>query len=178
MKQSIIKLLNEYIPDIDETEISEILEQPPKPELGDFAFPCFRLAKVMHKAPNLIAGELAEKIKSDAIDRIDVAGAYLNFYMNKDFYLKSMIEKISQDNFGASDEGNGKTICIDYSSPNVAKNFHVGHLRTTFIGNSLYKIFDKLGYKVERINHLGDWGTQFGKLIVAYKRWGSEEAVK
>ena len=169
MKKLIAELISAELPELSLEDIEKSIENPPKPELGDFAFPCFRLAKVMHKAPNLIAGELAEKIKSDAIDRIDVAGAYLNFYMNKDFYLKSMIEKISQDNFGASDEGNGKTICIDYSSPNVAKNFHVGHLRTTFIGNSLYKIFDKLGYKVERINHLGDWGTQFGKLIVAYK---------
>ncbi|MBQ8952041.1 MAG: arginine--tRNA ligase [Eubacterium sp.] len=178
MKKLIAELISAELPELSIEDIEKSIENPPKPELGDFAFPCFRLAKVMHKAPNLIAGELAEKIKSDAIDRIDVAGAYLNFYMNKDFYLKSMIEKISKENFGASDEGKGKTICIDYSSPNVAKNFHVGHLRTTFIGNSLYKIYDKLGYKVERINHLGDWGTQFGKLIVAYKRWGSEEAVK
>lgn len=178
MKKLVAELIAKELTDLTVDEIEKSIENPPKPELGDFAFPCFRLAKVMHKAPNLIAAELAEKISDDSIEKIDVQGAYLNFFMKKDSFLKTMIEKIAEDNFGASDEGKGKTICIDYSSPNVAKNFHVGHLRTTFIGNSLYKIFDKLGYKVERINHLGDWGTQFGKLIVAYKRWGSEEAVK
>ena len=117
MKKLIAELISAELPELSLEDIEKSIENPPKPELGDFAFPCFRLAKVMHKAPNLIAGELAEKIKSDAIDRIDVAGAYLNFYMNKDFYLKSMIEKISQDNFGASDEGNGRA----YSS--VRENF-------------------------------------------------------
>ncbi len=178
MKKLVAELIAKELTDLTVEEIEKSIENPPKPELGDFAFPCFRLAKVMHKAPNLIAAELAEKISDDSIEKIDVQGAYLNFFMKKDSFLKTMIEKIAAEDFGSSDEGKGKTICIDYSSPNVAKNFHVGHLRTTFIGNSLYKIFDKLGYKVERINHLGDWGTQFGKLIVAYKRWGSEEAVK
>ena len=179
MKQSIIKLLNQYIQEVDEAEISEILEQPPKPELGDFAFPCFRLAKVLRKAPQMIASEIAEKIeKPDYLEKIEVQGAYINFFTNKTEYAKTVIENSKKEDFGSSTEGNGKTICIDYSSPNVAKNFHVGHLRTTVIGNSLYKIFTKLGYKVERINHLGDWGTQFGKLIVAYKNWGTEEEVK
>ena len=178
MKKLVAELIAKELTDLTVEDIEKSIENPPKPELGDFAFPCFRLAKVMHKAPNLIAAELAEKISDDSIEKIDVQGAYLNFFMKKDSFLKTMIEKIAAEDFGSSDEGKGKTICIDYSSPNVAKNFHVGHLRTTFIGNSLYKIFDKLGYKVERINHLGDWGTQFGKLIVAYKRWGSEEAVK
>ena len=179
MKQSIIKLLNQYIQEVDEAEISEILEQPPKPELGDFAFPCFRLAKVLRKAPQMIASEIAEKIeKPDYLEKIEVQGAYINFFTNKTEYAKTVIENSKKEDFGSSTEGNGKTICIDYSSPNVAKNFHVGHLRTTVIGNSLYKIFSKLGYKVERINHLGDWGTQFGKLIVAYKNWGTEEEVK
>ena len=127
----------------------------------------------------MIAADIKEAIGDvDFIEKIDVAGAYLNFYIKKDVFVKTMIEAANTDNFGKSDIGKGQTICIDYSSPNVAKNFHVGHLRTTIIGNSLYKIHSKLGYNVVRINHLGDWGTQFGKLIVAYKAWGSKEAVE
>ena len=179
MKNKIIKLLSEKISILTPDDISSMLEIPPKPELGDFAFPCFRLAKELHKAPPMIAADIANEIGDiDFIDHIDVKGAYLNFYLRKDAFVRSMLESAASENFGSSDEGNGKTICIDYSSPNVAKNFHVGHLRTTIIGNSLYKIYSKLGYKVERINHLGDWGTQFGKLIVAYKNWGDEATVK
>ena len=184
MKKLIVDILAAQIPDLDVQDIEKAIEIPPKPELGDFAFPCFRLAKVMRKAPNMIAADIAAAIDAasfdgkENIDRIEVQGAYLNFFIKKEAYVNSMLQRISGENFGKSDEGNGKTICIDYSSPNVAKNFHVGHLRTTVIGNALYKIFSQLGYKVERINHLGDWGTQFGKLIVAYKNWGSEEAVK
>ncbi|MCR5147851.1 MAG: arginine--tRNA ligase [Eubacterium sp.] len=179
MKNNIVDLLAEQINFISKEDLAQLIEIPPKPEMGDFAFPCFRLAKELHKAPPMIAKEIADKITvPDYIDHIDVLGAYINFYMKKDSFLKSMIDKIADEKYGSSDEGNGKTICIDYSSPNVAKNFHVGHLRTTVIGNSLYKIYSKLGYHVERINHLGDWGTQFGKLIVAYKNWGSKEAVE
>ena len=179
MKQKIINLLNDAIEELDVEQISEILEQPPKPELGDYAFPCFRLAKVMRKAPQMIAQDIADKIpEQDFLERVEVLGAYVNFFTNKTAFAKGVVEKSIVENYGGSKEGEGKTICIDYSSPNVAKNFHVGHLRTTVIGNSLYKIYSKLGYHVERINHLGDWGTQFGKLIVAYKNWGSEEAVK
>ena len=179
MKNNIVDLLSEKISFISKEDLAQLIEIPPKPEMGDFAFPCFRLAKELHKAPPMIAKEIADSITvPDYIDHIEVLGAYINFFMKKDSFLKSMVDKISEEDFGSSTEGNGKTICIDYSSPNVAKNFHVGHLRTTVIGNSLYKIYEKLGYKVERINHLGDWGTQFGKLIVAYKNWGSEEAVK
>ena len=183
MKEKIIGILNNVIDFMSEEQIAEFIEQPPKKELGDYAFPCFRLAKELHKAPQMIAADIAEQIKSgdtdiSFLDKVDVQGAYVNFFLKKTEYAKTIIESSIDDNYGSSDIGNGKVICIDYSSPNVAKNFHVGHLRTTVIGNSLYKIFTKLGYKVERINHLGDWGTQFGKLIVAYKNWGSEEAVK
>lgn len=178
MKEQIIQLIATTA-DLDKELVAGILEIPPKADMGDFAFPCFQLAKTMRKAPQMIAAELAEKIeKTDIIDKIEVQGAYLNFFLKKEMFVKSMMEAARVENFGASTIGNGKTICIDYSSPNVAKNFHVGHLRTTIIGNSLYKIYEKLGYKVERINHLGDWGTQFGKLIVAYKAWGSKEAVE
>ncbi len=183
MKNHIIDLLKKHMPELEVSDIERILEEPPKPELGDFAFPCFSLAKTLRKAPPLIAADLKEKLQPDVdaaadIDRVETAGAYLNFFMNKASFAEKTLKTASDPDFGASDEGKGKTICIDYSSPNVAKNFHVGHLRTTIIGNSIYLLYSKLGYHVERINHLGDWGTQFGKLIVAYKNWGSEEAVK
>ncbi len=179
MKNKIVELISDNIEGLTKEEILGLMETPPKPEMGDFAFPCFRLAKTMRKAPQMIASDIKEAIGNvDFLEDIQVQGAYLNFYVNKSIFVKSMVDAAKVDDFGASHIGDGKTICIDYSSPNVAKNFHVGHLRTTIIGNSLYKIFSKLGYNVVRINHLGDWGTQFGKLIVAYKAWGNEEAVK
>ena len=179
MKNKIAELIFKNVEGLTLEEVLGLMEVPPKPEMGDFSFPCFRLAKTMKKAPQMIASDIKESIgEVDFLDDIQVLGAYLNFYVNKEIFVKSMINAAMSDNFGGSDMGNGQTICIDYSSPNVAKNFHVGHLRTTIIGNSLYKIFTKLGYNVVRINHLGDWGTQFGKLIVAYKAWGNEEAVK
>ena len=180
MKNQIVNLLSQNIDVLSSEEISQLIEIPPKPEMGDFAFPCFRLAKSYHKAPPIIAQDLKESIGNQAfLSEIKVVGGYLNFYVDKAQYAQQIIDKYNNaTDYGCSDQGKDKTICIDYSSPNVAKNFHVGHLRTTIIGNSLYKIFSKLGYKVVRINHLGDWGTQFGKLIVAYKKWGSREAVE
>lgn len=179
MKEKIAELIAKNVEGIEIADILASIEIPPRPEMGDYAFPCFRLAKVMRKAPNMIAADIKDQIGDvDFIERIDVAGAYLNFYIKKEIFVKTMIEAANSENFGGSDLGKDQTICIDYSSPNVAKNFHVGHLRTTIIGNSLYKIHSKLGYNVVRINHLGDWGTQFGKLIVAYKAWGSKEAVE
>ena len=180
MKNQIVNLLSQNIEVLTSEEISQLIEIPPKPEMGDFAFPCFRLAKFYRKAPPMIAQDLKESIGDQAfLSEIKVIGGYLNFYVDKAQYAQQIIDKYNNaTDYGCSDQGKDKTICIDYSSPNVAKNFHVGHLRTTIIGNSLYKIFSKLGYKVVRINHLGDWGTQFGKLIVAYKKWGSREAVE
>lgn len=177
-KQIIAEEISKAI-SVPKEELASYIEIPKDINNGDYAFPCFRLAKVMRKAPKMIAADIKDQIGDvDFIERIDVAGAYLNFYIKKDIFVKTMIEAANSENFGGSDLGKNQTICIDYSSPNVAKNFHVGHLRTTIIGNSLYKIHSKLGYNVVRINHLGDWGTQFGKLIVAYKAWGSKEAVE
>ena len=180
MKNNIIDLLANNIEGLSRDELEQFVEIPPKTELGDFAFPCFRLAKIYRKAPQMIAQELKEKIGDvDFLSKIEVQGGYLNFFVDKEQFARHIVENyLNADEYGHSDEGAGKTICIDYSSPNVAKNFHVGHLRTTIIGNSLHKIFKKLGYNVVRINHLGDWGTQFGKLIVAYKKWGSKEAIE
>lgn len=180
MKNQIVNLLSSNIDVLTSEEIAQLIEIPPKTEMGDFAFPCFRLAKAFRKAPPMIAQDLKETIgEQPFLSEIKVVGGYLNFYVDKAQYAKQIIDKyLAAESYGASKEGNDKTVCIDYSSPNVAKNFHVGHLRTTIIGNSLYKIYSKLGYKVVRINHLGDWGTQFGKLIVAYKKWGSKEAVE
>ncbi len=167
--------------DIDINDIKDYVEIPANKEMGDYAFPCFRLAKVMKKAPQLIAKELAEKIeKPYFVSKIEVVNAYINFYVDKSIFVNNVITNIIKkgDNFIKSDIGKGKTIVIDYSSPNIAKPFHVGHLRSTVIGNALYNIYNALGYNVVGINHLGDWGTQFGKLIVAYKMWGNKEAVE
>lgn len=158
-----------------------MVEIPAKKEMGDFAYPCFRLAKVFRKAPPLIAAELLEKIEKPAfIAKMEVVGAYINFFVNQGVYAQQVLSAVleQKEDYGKSNIGAGKTIVIDYSSPNIAKPFHVGHLRSTVIGNAIYKIYEELGYHCEGINHLGDWGTQFGKLIVAYKKWGSKDAVE
>ncbi len=180
MKTKIADLLSRQISELSYEDILQLIEIPPKSDMGDFAFPCFRLAKAYRKAPPMIAQDLVAAIgKPDFLSDIKAVGGFLNFYVNKEQFAQQIVDRfLSDDNYGGSHVGDGKNVCIDYSSPNVAKNFHVGHLRTTIIGNSLYKIYSKLGYHVERINHLGDWGTQFGKLIVAYKKWGSKEAVE
>ena len=167
-----IAYLLEKVTQQPQQEIIGTIEVPPNKEMGDFAYPCFRLAKQFRKAPPLIAQELSEKIeKPNFIDSVKVQGAYLNFFVKKQVYAQEVLQEVlsKKENYGKSMVGEGKTIVIDYSSPNIAKPFHVGHLRSTVIGNALYHIFEKLGYRCEGINHLGDWGTQFGKLIVAYQ---------
>lgn len=167
--------------DMDINDIVNFMEIPAKPEMGDYAFPCFRLAKTMRKAPNMIAADICSKIEENKIfSKIEPVAAYINFFTDKSVYAAEVMESIAKmgENYGTSEEGKGKTIVIDYSSPNIAKPFHVGHLRSTVIGSALYKIFEKMGYECVGVNHLGDWGTQFGKLIEAYKLWGSKEEVE
>ena len=166
---------------IDKEEIEAAIAVPPDNKMGDYALPCFKFAKVMRKSPVAIAEELKNTFATDdAISEVEAVNGYLNFRVNRAALVKETLEKIAEQGeaFGSSDMGNGKTICIDYSSVNIAKPFHIGHLSTTVIGGALYRIFKFLGYNAVGINHLGDYGTQFGKLIYAYKHWGSEEAVK
>ena len=180
-KVAIANCLKEKIEDLTLEEIVALIEVPPNKEMGDFAFPCFRLAKVFRKAPNMIAADLAESIEAkDEISKVMPLGGYVNFFVNKSQLAQNVIKDVltKKENYGHSDLGQGKAVVIDFSSPNIAKPFHIGHIRTTVIGNALYKIYDSQGYNVVRVNHLGDYGTQFGKLIVAFKLWGSKEAVE
>lgn len=161
-------------------DVDGIVEVPPKPELGDYAFPCFQLAKVLRRAPAAIAADLAAQVQEHpAIRSVEVVNAYVNFFLDPAYAAEAVIGEVLArgEAVGSSAEGAGKTVVIDYSSPNIAKPFHVGHLRSTIIGHSLGRIFESLGYRVVRLNHLGDWGTQFGKLIVAYRRWGDPQKI-
>ena len=161
-------------------ELETYIEIPKDSANGDFSFPCFRLAKELRKSPQVIASEIKEKLEleenNDIIEKIDVIGGYLNFYINKKILIKEVLSEINKEkeNYGASDIGKGKNIIVEYSSPNIAKEFHIGHLRTTVIGAAFYNIYKYLGYNTIGINHLGDYGTQFGKMIEGYKRWGEE----
>ena len=180
-KVAIGNCLNEKIEDLSLEEILGLIEIPPKKDMGDYAFPCFKLAKVFRKAPNMIAADLAESIEAKGdISKVMPMGGYVNFFVNKSQLAINVINDVltQKDEYGKSKLGEGKTVVIDFSSPNIAKPFHIGHIRTTVIGNALYKIYDSQGYDTVRINHLGDYGTQFGKLIVAFKLWGSKEAVE
>ena len=179
-KQTIAQTISKAT-NIDEQEIKAYIEIPKDLKNGDYAFPCFRLAKLLKKAPPAIAEELKAKIESEnlidenQITKMEIAGGYLNFFINKNAITKQVIDEIAKnEEYGKSKIGEGKTVVIDYSSPNIAKPFHIGHLKTTVIGGALYNIYKYLGYKVVGVNHLGDYGTQFGKLIEGYKMWGSE----
>ena len=158
-------------------DLAAWLETPPDPALGDYAFPCFRLAKALRKAPPAIAAELAASLALPAgIARCEAKGGYLNFFADQGAYAADVLKRVLQAGraYGSSQEGQGRNVCMDYSSINIAKPFHIGHLPSTAIGNSLYRIYNHLGYHSVSINHLGDWGTQFGKMIVAYKLWGTK----
>lgn len=176
LKNIIAKAISKEV-NIDENEIELSIEKPKGVENGDYAFPCFRLAKTLKKAPQAIATEIKENIQVDEnqITKIEVVGGYLNFFVNKKLLAKEVLQEIAEnEEYGKSTIGNGKNIVIDYSAPNIAKPFHIGHLRSTVIGAALYNIYKYLGYNVTGINHLGDYGTQFGKLIEGYKLWGNE----
>ncbi|MCB5154221.1 arginine--tRNA ligase [Streptococcus mutans] len=179
-KQLVAEKLAQIIPDLDTDNIVNLLEKPKKSSMGDLAFPTFSLAKTMRKAPQIIASELVGQINNSYFEKVEAVGPYINFFLNKSEIsaqvLKEVIKK--REDYAQVAIGQGRNIVIDLSSPNIAKPFSIGHLRSTVIGDALSNIFQKLGYETVKINHLGDWGKQFGMLIVAYKKWGSEEAVR
>ena len=175
-KQIIAKAIAEVV-NIDEKELESYIEIPKDTNNGDYAFPCFRLAKELKKAPPMIANDIKEKIQIDEtiVEKIEVVGGYLNFYIQQEQMVEEVLKEIDvQEEYGKSEIGKGKNIVIDYSAPNIAKPFHIGHLRSTVIGGALYNIYKYLGYHTIGVNHLGDYGTQFGKLIEGYKLWGKE----
>jgi arginyl-tRNA synthetase len=180
-KQELAEILFEVLGhEMDVKSIEKLIEKPKNQSLGDLAFPCFALAKVKRKSPNVIAQELSGKIKSPMFEKIEVVGAYLNVFLNKKLVSENTVAEIMEqkDAYGALDIGKNRNVTIDLSSPNIAKPFSMGHLRSTVIGNALAFIVEKCGFTAIRINHIGDWGTQFGKLITAYKLWGDKEKVK
>ena len=161
-------------------DIAPLLELPPDAAMGDFAFPCFQLSRQLRMGPPQIAQRLAGAVSASGLARAEVKGGYLNFFFSRPLLAKGVLEDIASDPeaWGSSEQGKGKTVCIDYSSINIAKRFHIGHLSTTAIGHSLKRIYGFLGWRTVGINHLGDWGTQFGKMIAAYRHWGSREMVE
>lgn len=179
-KETITDVLDGVIPNLSKEDIFSMIEIPADESMGDYALPCFRLAKALRKAPPIIAQELAQKLQGHPLfEKVENLGAYLNLFLKKADFTREVVTNIvaHPDSYGRWDIGKGKRVLVEFSSPNIAKPFHIGHIRSTVIGNSIYKIYDFLGYETVRINHLGDYGTQFGKMIVAYRRWGNKEDV-
>ena len=175
------EIISNEIGEIENLDVASLIEIPTDEKMGDYAFPCFRLAKEFRKAPDAIAAEIAEKLqKNPMFESVENVNAYVNIKIKRTDFIKDVIEDavLKGDSFTKSNEGEGKKVLVDYSSPNIAKPFHIGHIRSTVIGNALYLIYKNLGYDVVRINHLGDYGTQFGKMIVAYRKWGNKEDVQ
>ena len=175
------EIISNEIGEIENLDVASLIEVPTDEKMGDYAFPCFRLAKEFRKAPDAIAAEIAEKLqKNPMFESVENVNAYVNIKIKRTDFIKDVIEDavLKGDSFTKSNEGEGKKVLVDYSSPNIAKPFHIGHIRSTVIGNALYLIYKNLGYDVVRINHLGDYGTQFGKMIVAYRKWGNKEDVQ
>lgn len=176
-KKEIAKIIGNIVK-IDDKEIIKMVEKPTNNDMGDFSFPCFKLAKELKKSPMIIAQEICEKMKLDTevFEDIEIVNGYINFFVNKERIIKEVLEEVSnkKEEYGKSTLGAGQNIIVEYSSPNIAKPFHIGHLRNTVIGSSLYNMYKYLGYNTIGINHLGDYGTQFGKMIEGYKRWGQE----
>lgn len=182
-KLLVAQFLKNILCDISEEDISAMLEYPADKKMGDLALPCFKLSKIMRKAPPVIAKELADAIVSnesarEVFEKIENVNGYLNFFISKGNLAKDLYGIVTNERYGSNKDGEGKTIVIDYSSPNIAKPFHIGHLRSTVIGQSIKNLHKFSGYECVGVNHLGDWGTQFGKLIVAYKKWGSRERIE
>ncbi|WDV47339.1 arginine--tRNA ligase [Clostridiaceae bacterium M8S5] len=180
-KKHLLEALQNEVKEMSIEELEKLVEVPPNYDMGDYAFPCFKLAKIFRKAPNIIAEELAKKLEANEyFEKIQNLSGYVNFFVNKKLFVESVLKEIckKQDKFGATDIGKGKNVIVEFSSVNIAKPFHIGHIRSTVIGNSLFKIYKFLGFNAISINHLGDYGTQFGKLIVAYKKWGNKEAIE
>ena len=180
-KEEVINLIKSEVDSLSIEEIASLVEVPPSYDMGDYAFPVFKLVKTFRKAPNMIAEELSDKFgKAEYFERIENAGPYLNFFINKAKLATTTLESIKEkgEMYGSSEIGKGKTVIVEFSSPNIAKPFHIGHIRTTVIGNSLYKIYKFLGFDAVAINHLGDYGTQFGMLISAYKKWGDHDVIE
>ena len=179
IKEFVAQKIQAAVPELDLNTVMGMLEIPPDKKMADYAFPCFRLAKQLRKAPALIAKDIAAALTDDGFEKVEAVGPYVNMFVNKVKAVELVTAAFTaQENFGSSDEGKGKTIVLDYSSINIAKPFHIGHLRTTVIGNSIHKLYRYLGYDTVRVNHLGDYGTQFGKLVVAYRKWGNKELVE
>ena len=178
-KEIIAKKLEEKDLGLSFDEIYNLIEIPPQDDMGDYSFPCFTLAKTLRKNPAIIASELSEDLDIDEFEKIESLNAYLNFYVDKDLYANSVLNEVleKKENFGKTDEGNGKNIVIDFSSVNIAKPFHIGHIRSTVQGDAIRNIHEFLGYNVIATNYLGDYGTQFGTMIAAYKLWGDEDAI-
>ena len=176
----IADLIAPQVEGLEKEEIRSMIETPADSKMGDYAFPCFKLAKILRKAPPMIAKGIAEAIGDDAMfEKVEQVNAYVNMFLKKDAFAKEVVSEVvaAGDDYGKCSLGEGKTVIVEYSSPNIAKPFHIGHIRSTVIGASIAKIYDNLGFKVVRINHLGDYGTQFGKMIVAYRRWGNKQDV-
>ena len=176
----ITDLIAPQVEGLEKEEIRNMIEIPADSKMGDYAFPCFKLAKILRKAPPLIAKGIAEAIADDPVfEKVEPVNAYVNMFIDKEGFAKDVISDVIEEgeDFGKSSLGDGKTVIVEYSSPNIAKPFHIGHIRSTVIGASIARIYDYLGYDVVRINHLGDYGTQFGKMIVAYRHWGNREDV-
>lgn len=179
-KEEISKLIAEQVQDLTAEEIQSMIEVPQDAKMGDYAFPCFKLAKTLRKAPPLIARGIAEAISGNAMfEKVEQVNAYVNMFISREEFVGDVVSAVltEKDDYGKSNVGEGKTVIVEYSSPNIAKPFHIGHIRSTVIGNSINKIYSALGYNVIRINHLGDYGTQFGKMICAYRHWGNKEDV-
>lgn len=179
-KEEIAKLIAQQVEGLELSEIETMVEVPQDAKMGDYAFPCFKLAKTLRKAPPLIAKGIAAGLEGNPLfEKVEQVNAYVNMFISKEEFVSDVLQEVMEqkEDFGKSNVGEGKKVIVEYSSPNIAKPFHIGHIRSTVIGNSIYKIYDALGYDVVRINHLGDYGTQFGKMICAYRHWGNKEDV-